>query len=165
MVDHASSHQLEGRGPGRTLVRALEVLCGLLVGMIVLLVFAQVVARYVMNASMAWNEEATRLLFIYVIFFGFVVAVQTGRNLHVGVLVDSLPAGLRCWLRVLVHLVMAVFLAVVTWQGAIMVQHVAAQRTPALQISRAFFYAPIPAASVLLLCYLGARIVTLCREL
>ncbi len=163
MADHGSSHRLGGRVSDR-LVKALEILCGLLVAMIVLLVFTQVLARYVLNASMAWNEEATRLLFIYVIFFGFVVAVRTGRNLHVEVLVDCLPAGPRRWLRILVHGVMAVFLAVVTWQGTLMAQHVAAQRTPALQISKAFFYLPIPAASLLLLGYLGARIIALCQE-
>ncbi len=164
MADPNSWQRVNGQGAGRTLVTALEILCGLMVAMIVVLVFAQVLARYLMNASMAWNEEATRLLFIYVIFFGFFVAVQTGRNLHVDVLVDCLPAGPRRWLRILVHVVMAIFLAVVTWQGAIMVQQVAGQRTPALHISKSFFYTPIPAASALLLCYIGRRIVSLCRE-
>jgi TRAP-type C4-dicarboxylate transport system permease small subunit len=145
-------------------VAALEGLCGLLVAIIAVLVFAQVIARYLLNASLAWSEEATRLLFIYLTFFGFVVAVQTGRNLHVDLLVGRLPVGPRRWMRILVHLVSAVFLAVVAWQGASLVQQVSGQRTPALQLSKSFFYVPIPAASVLLLYYVGLKIVSLYRE-
>ena len=145
-------------------VAALEALCGLLVAVIALLVFAQVIARYVVNVSLAWSEEAARLLFIYLAYFGFVVAVHTGRNLRLDLLVDRMPAGPRRWVRILVHLVSAAFLAVVTWQGVFLVQQVSEQRTPALQVSKSFFYLPIPAASALLLCYVGLKIVSLCRE-
>jgi TRAP-type C4-dicarboxylate transport system permease small subunit len=147
-----------------SVVASLEVLCGLLVATIAILVFAQVIARYVLNASLAWSEEATRLLFIYLTFFGFVVAVQTGRNLHVDLLVGRLPAGPRRWMRILVHLVSAAFLAVVAWQGVSLVRQVSEQRTPALQLSKSFFYVPIPAASALLLYYVGRKIVSLYRE-
>jgi TRAP-type C4-dicarboxylate transport system permease small subunit len=165
MADPGPPNRPQGRGQRRvSVVTALEALCGLLVAVIALLVFAQVMARYVLNASLAWSEEATRLLFIYLTFFGFVVAVQTGRNLHVDLLVGRLPAGPRRWVRILVHLVSAAFLAIVTWQGAVLVQQVAAQRTPALQMSKSFFYAPIPAASALLLCYVGLKIISLYRE-
>ncbi len=159
-----TNRRLEGGQVRLSVVTALEGLCGVLVAIIAILVFAQVIARYVLNASLAWSEEATRLLFIYLTFFGFVVAVQTGRNLHVDLLVSRLPAEPRRWMRILVHLVSAVFLAVVAWQGVSLVQQVSGQRTPALQLSKSFFYVPIPAASALLLYYVGRTIVSLYRE-
>src|SRR5574337_42357 len=165
MSDPGRTNRHLERGQIRlSVAAALEGLCGLLVAIIAILVFAQVIARYVLNASLAWSEEATRLLFIYLTFFGFVVAVQTGRNLHVDLLVGRLPAGPRRWMRILVHLVSAVFLAVVAWQGVSLVRQVSEQRTPALQLSKSFFYVPIPAASALLLYYVGRKIVSRYRE-
>ena len=160
--DHPGRN-LEGRQVRVSFVAILEALCGLMVAIIIILVFAQVIARYVVNVSLAWSEEATRLLFIYVAFFGFVVAVQTGRNLRLDLLVDRMPPALGRWVRILVHLAAAAFLAVVTWQGTSLAQQVSEQQTPALQISKSFFYVPIPAASALLLYHVGVKIVSLCR--
>jgi TRAP-type transport system small permease protein len=165
MSDSGHTRRPFERGQSRfSVVAALATLCGLLVAIIAVLVFAQVIARYVLNASLAWSEEATRLLFIYLVFFGFVVAVQTGRNLHVDLLVARMPARPRRWIGILVHLVSAAFLAVVAWQGMSLVRQVSEQRTPALQLSKSFFYVPIPAASALLLCHVGLKIVSLYRE-
>ncbi|HYL79372.1 MAG TPA: TRAP transporter small permease [Candidatus Acidoferrum sp.] len=165
MSDSGHTRRPFERGQNRiSVVGALAALCGLLVAIIAILVFAQVIARYMLNASLAWSEEATRLLFIYLVFFGFVVAVQTGRNLHVDLLVARMPAGPRRWMGILVHLVSAAFLAVVAWQGMSLVRQVSEQRTPALQLSKSFFYVPIPAASALLLFHLGLKIVSLYRE-
>ena len=38
----------------------------------------QVFFRYVLNASLSWSEELTRLLFVWLTFLGFGLAAQRG---------------------------------------------------------------------------------------
>ncbi|MGF1527055.1 MAG: TRAP transporter small permease [Candidatus Competibacterales bacterium] len=77
--------------------RGLDGALGLLLLVIVAVALAQVVARYVLNASLVWSEELSRLLFIWLIMLGAV----GGSPMRIGLLADNLPRPWRVALRVL----------------------------------------------------------------
>jgi len=77
----------------RSLVeRVLGALCAVLLASMVLVVFANVVARYWVNASIGWSEEVSRFMFIWVTFLGSVLAFRKGEHLGLDLLVKALPA-------------------------------------------------------------------------
>ena len=45
---------------------------GTLLGVLALLMFSQVISRYVFNYSITWSEEFPRILLVWIVFFGLV---------------------------------------------------------------------------------------------
>lgn len=70
--------------------RALEWLIALLLALMVLLVFGNVVLRYVANSGITVSEELSRWLFVWMTFLGAVVALKEHGHLGTDMLVSRL---------------------------------------------------------------------------
>ena len=53
-----------------------------------LLIFFQVISRYIFNVSLAWSEEISRYLFIWTVWLAVPYAVVKGRHIRLTVLRD-----------------------------------------------------------------------------
>lgn len=73
------------------LTRLEESIISILLAAMVLLVFAQVVARYVFNSGILWALEATTTLFAWLILFGASYAVKAGLHIGIDLFVLQLP--------------------------------------------------------------------------
>ena len=60
------------------LYNILKYCCGILILAMTLLIFWQVVCRYVMNNSLTWSEELGRYFFVWITFIGLPVALKYG---------------------------------------------------------------------------------------
>ncbi len=110
----------------------------------------QVFARYVLNASPAWAEQAALLLMIWYVFIAAAAGVREGFHIRIAIFADSLPPKVRHPVLIVAHMVvvafgiaMAIFgveLARETWQHVI----------PTLGISRGYAYVPIALSGVLI---------------
>lgn len=76
----------------RMLARVLEAVIVVSLAIMALLVFGNVVLRYAFNSGIAISEELSRLLFVWLIFLGAILA--SAQHAHIGfdTLVKSLPA-------------------------------------------------------------------------
>jgi len=79
----------------RRLEGVVETLMAIALGLIVLLVFSNVVGRYALGASFAGAEELSRLLFVWLVFLGAVLTLR--RRAHLGV--ELVQARLPVWAR------------------------------------------------------------------
>ena len=61
--------------------------------LMVIMVFGNVVLRYLFNSGITMSEELSRLLFLWLIFVGSVVAMKEHAHLGVDTLVSRLPRG------------------------------------------------------------------------
>jgi TRAP-type C4-dicarboxylate transport system permease small subunit len=93
----------------RMLNRALHAAIAICLSCMAVFVFGNVVLRYVFNSGITWAEEASRYLFIWLIFLGAIVASR--ENAHLGV--DSLVSRLSVKNRRRVFVVNNLLLAVV----------------------------------------------------
>jgi TRAP-type C4-dicarboxylate transport system permease small subunit len=59
--------------------------------MMVVVVFGNVIFRYFLDAALAWYEEVSRFLFIWIVFLGAVIAYIKGDHLGIDVLLLYLP--------------------------------------------------------------------------
>ena len=76
--------------------RGLEWLLVGLLGLMVVLVFGNVVLRYVLNSGITESEEVSRWLFVWMTFLGAIVAVRERDHLGSDMLVSRLgPTGKR----------------------------------------------------------------------
>ena len=72
--------------------RALDMLSGLCLAIMVVLVFGNVVLRYTANSGITVSEELSRWLFVWLTFMGAGVALREHGHLGTDVLVSRLPA-------------------------------------------------------------------------
>jgi TRAP-type C4-dicarboxylate transport system permease small subunit len=68
-----------------------------------LMVFANVVLRYVFNSGIAVTEELCRFIFVWLTFVGAVVAMFEGLHLGVDAVVNALPRRIRIVCQVIGH--------------------------------------------------------------
>ena len=110
----------------------------------------QVFARYVLNASPSWSEQASLVLMIWYVSFAAAAGVKEGFHIRVGALVNLLPETQARWLNVFAQAVVtAVGIAMAVWGGELIVrtwEHV----IPTLGIPRGFAYLPLPVSGALI---------------
>src|SRR6185503_1739050 len=138
-----------GDRPAPAAWRLLEVTAGLLIGAITVLVTVQVFARYVLNDTPPWSEELCRYLFVWASFLGACVAMRRAAHLGVDSLVVRLPPSVGAVLHHAVGGLVAVFAAILVWQGAMLVPAMATQRSPSMGISLQYVFVAVPIAAAI----------------
>lgn len=86
--------------------RLVEWLMGLALAVMVVLVFGNVVLRYAFSSGIAWAEEISRLMFVWLIFLGAILALRQHAHLGMEMLQAMLPPPLRRACAVISHLLM-----------------------------------------------------------
>ncbi|MCB2020720.1 MAG: TRAP transporter small permease [Rhizobacter sp.] len=86
---------------GRASVRALEIVIVACLAVMAVLVFGNVVLRYAFNSGIAVSEELSRLLFVWLIFLGAILASVQRAHIGFDALVQRLPLAGRKLLVVL----------------------------------------------------------------
>ena len=76
--------------------RILRLLIGIAMVIMVVIIFYQVILRYVLNASNIWSEELARYLMCYSVLLGAAIAVRKYSHLQVDFVINMLPARGRC---------------------------------------------------------------------
>ena len=127
--------------------RLLDLYCGLLKGVIalclavmVVLVFGNVVLRYAFNSGIAFSEELSRWLLVWMTFLGAIVALREHAHLGVDTLLLMLPPlGRRiCFLVSYLLMLFASWLLISgSWQQTLINWNVTA---PATGLSVGLFY-------------------------
>ncbi|MGW8160651.1 MAG: TRAP transporter small permease [Desulfobulbales bacterium] len=94
--------------------RLEEILISVLLGVATILVFAQVVARYVFNAGITWAPELVQHFFLWTVMIGASYGFKHGVHLGVDVLMKKLPPKPRrvmAMIAVLISLAFTVYMA------------------------------------------------------
>ena len=86
------------------LERLVETLMAVALGLIVVLVFSNVVGRYLLGASFAGAEELSRLLFVWLVFMGAVLTLRRRAHLGVTLVQARLPIWARRSCAIVTHL-------------------------------------------------------------
>ncbi len=84
-------------------------------------IFAQVIARYVFDSSFSWSEEISRYLFVWMIYLGISYAVKMDKHIRVDTLValDILPdkgKKIVCLIADFIFLIFAILIASIGYQ-------------------------------------------------
>ncbi len=165
----------------RPLVRWYQNAIGFLAGttmlVIVLIMIAQVVARYMFNASLIWAEELCRYLLIWQTFLFIGMAYQRGELVAVDVVPDMLGARSRLALKALMAIPILIFLYLMTVNGYDYATRFGHQIVPAVDfiwmsltghgigLSIFWVYVSVAVGSVLLAAHILASLVSDFRAL
>jgi len=118
------------------LSKAEEIILGVLLTTASLVLFANVVARYVFNWGFPWAEELVRYEIIWMVFLGGSIAARQGLHIGVDILVRFAPLPLRKPISVLINLISLIFCGFIVYYGAALISQTRmfGQVSPALQV-------------------------------
>ncbi len=119
------------------------VLAVFMLGMLVA-IFCQVVFRFVLHMPLAWTEESSRYLMIYVVYLGASVGIYRGSHLGFTFLLDKMNQKAFHVMSLAASAGVLAFCVYFTWYGLIIVTRNMYQVSPALQLPMWCVYAILP---------------------
>lgn len=118
----------------------------------VIIIFAQVVMRYVFKDSLSWSEELARYIFLYQIWLGASLAVKRQSHLRIEIINAKLSPRNKIIFDTfakIIWLIFSVFLAYMSLQLTITISQ-RGQLSPAMRIPMGYAYASVPIGSGLM---------------
>ena len=119
----------------------------------------QVFARYVLNDSPAWGEQAALLLMIWYVMFAAAAGVREGFHIRITIFAESLPDKPKRLVNLASHTIVALFGLAMCWWGIDLVRETWHHVIPTLGLSRGYAYLPIAASGALIFCFALEHIV------
>lgn len=147
----------------RTFTWANQFVVGSLMLAMAVLVFANVVLRYLFGTSLPWVEEITRYMMIWVAWLAVGLAMREGAHIAIDNFQNALPARWAQWLRTSVFFMVVGFFAVVAWFGLQYSLFAWRQESAVLRLSLGAIYLAIPIGSLLMLIHtmlISQRLIT-----
>jgi TRAP-type transport system small permease protein len=121
-----------------------------LLGLMAVIIFANVCLRYLSGSSIVWAEEVARYAMIWLTFLGAGPVLRIGGHIAIENLQDALPVKLAQWIRGSVLLALLGLGLGLILMGWAYVQRSQFQLTASTQIPFSYVYAAIPVGGALL---------------
>lgn len=122
-----------------------------LLSVMVVIISAQIMMRFILGSSIGWSEELARYCFIWLVFIGISYGVKKQRHIKIDAILHFLKRKQQVVLHIIVNLLFllfAVFLLV--YGGKISTQILLwGQRSPALEVNMGFVYMAAPVSMLL----------------
>lgn len=123
--------------------RLLTIVLVASVGVMVLVVSAQVALRYGFNQSLDWADEIGRLAFVWSIFLAIPLGVRDGAHIGIDLVVERFPRAVRNALRRSGAALSALMMLAIAWAGVGVAGEQWDERMSTVPLSVAWFILPV----------------------
>ena len=130
----------------------LAITCTLIV-FITVIIFVQVIFRYILHNSLSWSEELTKYCMVWIVFIGTGYVLGQGAHSNMDIVLTRLPEKLRFWVNKFNSLLLVFFSYVILRYGSEFVMLGTKQKSSALKLPMNIVYLAIPIGGALLLFY------------
>ena len=122
----------------------------ILMSLIIVIMFGQVLFRYIFNQSLSWSEELAKFIFVWLTFLGAAICIRERMHIGVEFLAERLPAKWKRYLDLFQTAFITLFNVAMSVIGFCWVWEVSGTLSPAMSLPlNIVFYAALPVASVL----------------
>ena len=139
-------------------------LIGALIGAIVVITLAAVWWRYVLNAPLAWPEQVSRILFVWVTFVGAAVLYREKLHVAIDMFVIMLPKAVQRLAGWLIEGLIFIFNIFFFRYGLALSLDNLGQTYGALDISPASFYFAAPVSAGMMILYFLEELINPARR-
>jgi TRAP-type C4-dicarboxylate transport system permease small subunit len=112
--------------------------------LMILITFAQVIFRYILNSALPWAGEITIFFFIWIIFLGAAITLHKGLHIGVDIFTNFLNKKYKKIILIFTNILIIIFCGLIIAGSVPLVIDNYTQRSPALEIRLTFIYAAIP---------------------
>ena len=120
--------------------KLIDILLGIMMGIMVTFVFLNVILRFVFNTGLASSEEISRYTFVFITFIGAIVAMREGEHLAVDMLVKRFPKKGQIISSIIVNLISLIMMVILVLGSIKMVIQSSGARTAVLGLPFPFLY-------------------------
>lgn len=115
-----------------------------------IMIFLQVIFRYVLGEALPFSEELARYLFVWSVALGTALALRKHAHIGVEVFVERLPVRFRELAVITATLLNLLFFGLLIWYGFVMVGATMDQESAALLLPMGYVYLAIPISGIIL---------------
>ncbi|WP_229717813.1 TRAP transporter small permease [Thalassobacillus devorans] len=145
-------------------IKFTEVIAGILMVLLTLVVFAEVLSRYVFDYPISSSTEMTQLLFPWMIFLGTIAVTKNEDHLKITVLQERFSLGAQWVMQLFAKVVMLLFSVYMVYASYLLASAVQMQPLPMLRISKSWLYISVTVSFVLVCLLLILQVVLLIRR-
>lgn len=129
-----------------------EIFLVICMAVMVILVFVQVVMRYVFNDSLSWSEGLARIIFIWMSWIGISFAEKQGEHVKITMVVDRLHGRAKQIVLIIADILTIAILVIVCYYGVIITSKMMVIGTfnSAVHIPNWVVYASVPLSCFLM---------------
>ena len=109
----------------------------------IVVVSVQVALRYLLNTSIDWSDEVSRLLFVWCMFLAIPLGIREGSHVGIELLVQFMPDGPRRQLARACTVIAIGLMGIVLWQTVRIAADTWDELMPTLPISVNWFLVPV----------------------
>lgn len=131
--------------------KAIDILLGIMMGIMVIFVFLNVVLRFIFNTGLASSEEISRYTFVFMTFIGAIVAMKENEHLSVDMLVKRFPKKGQAISNIIVNLIIIAIMIILALGSVKMVIQSSGARTAVLGIPFSFLYSICIVSAILII--------------
>lgn len=125
---------------GRIFGKSLDFIICIALVIMSIIVFMNVILRYVFSSGIAWSIELSQLLFVLVVFLGAIRAFQDHQHIVVDIIIEAVPKKIKKLFSFLSN-VIVIYTMVIMFQGSLkLVQNNMVMKTPLLKIPMSYVY-------------------------
>lgn len=127
-----------------------DVVLVLMFAVMVLVIFFQVIMRYIFNNSLPWSEELGKFLFVWISWIGISIGHRRGEHIKIELLTGKLPYKAAQICNMLSELVVIWICAVTAYYGVIMTISQNHVNYAGIKISMSWGYVSVTVGCVLM---------------
>ena len=120
-----------------------------IVGVLAVILISAVFYRYALNNAIAWSEEGSKYLMVWLTFLGAPIALRHAAHINIDLLVKLFPPRGRQAFYLGINLVIIVTMGILLWKGWEFAQLGARQVASSFNFSMVWMYVAVPIGSAL----------------
>ena len=136
------------------LYRISKVFITIALATIVILVFAQVISRYMFRFSIFWSQEVVTYLFIWMIFIGCSMGLRKGEIVFIDFFFKKLPKKTALYINILINSLLILFFIVGVLANNQNIKYSFSQLSPTLNISMGWIDLSFTVSAIIMTLYL-----------
>lgn len=134
----------------RRLNQAMKFVAGFLIAAMTILVFLQVIFRYLLDAPIDWSEEMASFAFVWMALLGASVGLKFDEHPRLDIFYQLFPDWVKKFCTLIINLAILFVLVVLFIFGIKLTMAMQLQRTAALGYSVSYVYAVLPLSAVIM---------------
>jgi TRAP-type C4-dicarboxylate transport system permease small subunit len=120
-----------------------------IVAALAVILISAVFYRYALNNAIAWSEEGSKYLMVWLTFLGAPIALRHAAHINIDLLIKLFPPRGRQGFYLVIHLIIIATMGILFWKGAEFAQMGARQVASSFNFSMVWMYVAVPIGSAL----------------
>lgn len=120
--------------------------------LLTIIIFLQVIYRYVLQTPLSWSQEVTRYMMVWLVYLGSILAIRTHSHVRINLLTNFLRGRIKIGkcLSILAKILSILYMLIIIYSGWLLIPNTIFQRTPIVRIPMGIIHLIIPLSATLM---------------